>query len=327
MSTRAPLPTVSGGGPRRPGKRGIVLAVLALDVLIIVGLLAWRPEWALWGWLAVQRWQAGAVERVVEVEGRRVVQLEAGPADAPLIVLLHGFTGAKEHWLPVMAELAATHRVIAPDLPGWGESQREAGADYGVVAQSDRVAAWLQTLPRKPLLLVGHSMGGHITALVAARHPERVKRIALMSASGVPFEVNEFGRAVLDGEHPFAVNDRASLNHYLGLVFTDPPFVPWPVDRALVEQRIADADFEQAVLARLRGSEAFAVKPLLGDIEAPTLLLWCDDDRVIDPSAAAVYAAGLRDSRTLMLSGCGHMPLMADVAATAAALREHAGAP
>ena len=324
---RGRTPTVAAASPRRVRRRTIILAALALDVLIVIGLLAWRPEWALQGWFAVQRLQAGATERVVEVGGRRVVQLEAGPLDAPLVVLLHGFTGSKENWLPLMADLATTHRVIAPDLPGWGESDREPGADYGVVAQADRVAAWLATLPRTPELLAGHSMGGHITGLVAARHPQRVSRIALLSAAGVPFEANEFGRSVLDGGHPFAVEDRATLDRYLALVFTDPPFVPWPVDRAFIAQRIADRGFEQAVLARMRGDEAFAVQPLLGEIRAPTLLLWCDDDRVIDASSAALYAAGLRDSRTVMLSGCGHMPMMAAVDDVAGALRAHAATP
>lgn len=314
------VPTVSGRAPQRLSKRAIIVLVLVFDVLLVIGLLAWKPEWALQGWLAAQRWQAGATERVGEAAGPRIVQLEAGPADAPIIVLLHGFTGSKENWLPLMGELAKTHRVIAPDLPGWGESAREAGADYGVLAQSDRVAAWLRTLPRTPRLLVGHSMGGHIAALVAARHPERVQRLALLSSAGVPFAENEFGRRVRAGGHPFAVEDRASLDHYLGLVFTDPPFVPWPVDRAFIAQRIADREFEQAVLAQLRGDEAFAVQPLLGDIRAPTLLLWCDDDRVIDASAAATYAAGLRDSRTVMFEGCGHMPMMAAADATAEAL-------
>lgn len=303
-------------------------AILAIGLLgataLGVGALGWKPELALQGWFAAQRTQAGAVERVVEVDGARIVQLEAGPEDAPLIVLLHGFTGAKENWLPLMAELSADHRVIAPDLPGWGESAREAGADYGVIAQSDRIAAWLATLPRTPDLLVGHSMGGHIAARVAARHPERVQRLALMSSAGVPFEVNEFGRSVLDGGHPFAVEDRATLDRYMGLVFTDPPFVPWPVDRAFIERRISDRAFEQDVLARMRGDDAFAVQPLLGDIAAPTLLLWCDDDRVIDNSAAASFAAGLRDSRTVLLESCGHMPMMADVAGTATALRDFA---
>jgi pimeloyl-ACP methyl ester carboxylesterase len=325
VSAAARVPTVSGGGPRRPSKRTIIALALAFDLLLVVGLLAWKPEWALQGWFAVQRWQAGALERAVDVDGQRIVQLEAGPVDAPIIVLLHGFTGSKENWLPVMGELATTHRVIAPDLPGWGESAREAGADYGVLAQSDRVAAWLRTLPRKPRLLVGHSMGGHIAALVAARHPGQVRRLALVSSAGVPFAENEFGRSVLDGGHPFAVEDRVTLDRYLGLVFTDPPFVPWPVDRAFIQQRIADRGFEQDVLARLRGDEAFAVQPLLGDIRARTLLLWCDDDRVIDPSAAESYAAGLRRSRTVLLAGCGHMPMMSAVDDTAAALRTFAG--
>jgi pimeloyl-ACP methyl ester carboxylesterase len=322
----ARVPTVASKAPRRWRKRSILLLALAFDVLLVVGLLAWKPDWALQGWYAVQRGQAGAVERVVEVDGQRIVQLEAGPEDAPLIVLLHGFTGGKENWLPLMADLATTHRVVVPDLPGWGESQREAGADYGVVAQSDRVAAWLATLPRAPDLLAGHSMGGHIAALTAARHPGRVTRLALLSASGMPFEVNDFGRSVLDGGHPFAVQDRATLDRYLALLFTQPPFVPWPADRALIKRRIADLGFERDVLARMRGGEAFAVQPLLGRIVAPTLLLWCSDDRVIDASSAALYAAGLRDSRTVMLEGCGHMPMMAAVDDVAAALREQTSA-
>ncbi len=300
----------------------LLVLSLVIDVVIVLGLLAWKPQWALDAYFAVQRIQAGATERVVTVDGQRIVQLEAGPSDAPVIVLLHGFTGAKENWLPLMASLTDTHRVIAPDLPGWGESERIDGADYGVIAQAERVSAWLATLPEPPALLVGHSMGGHIAALVAARQPEQVERLALLSAAGVSFTSNDFGRAVLAGGHPFAVNDRASFDRYLELVFTDPPIVPWPVDRALINRRIADHDFEVAVLDRLRGDETFAVQPLLGDIRAPTLLLWCDDDRVIDASAAPAFAAGLRNSRTVMLQGCGHMPMVANVAGTAAALAE-----
>ncbi len=303
------------------------LLLLAFVATVAALLLAVNPRWALEAYFAALRWQAGAHEARVAVGSDVIVQLEAGPADAPLVVLLHGFTGGKENFLPLMAELAPTYRMIAPDLPGWGESTRRADADYGVVAQSERISAWLKALPRKPDLLVGHSMGGHIAALVAANHPEQVKRLALMSSAGVPFKENAFAKAVLQGGHPFAVDNRSSLDAYLGLVFTDPPFVPWPVDRAFIEHRIADHDFEVAVLNRMRGEEAFAVQPLLGRIRAPVLLLWCDDDRVIDPSAAAVYAEGLATSRTVMLSGCGHMPMVAEVDAVAQALRTQAALP
>ncbi len=296
-------------------------AAAALALLVGVGLLAWRPSFALEGYIALERWRAGAEVVHARSAAGDLAMVVAGPEDAPEIVLLHGFTGSKENWLPLMAELASDYRVIAPDLPGWGESTREPGGNYGVVAQSGRIGRWLASRPHPPAMLVGHSMGGHIAALVAAEYPDQVPRLALLSAAGVPFKANPFVREILAGGHPFAVADRASLDRYLGLVFTDPPFLPWPADRAYIARRIADLPFERDVLERMHGPEAFAVQPLLPGIAAPTLLLWCRDDRVIDASAAGAYAAGLPQSRTVLLDGCGHMPMMADPEAVAAAIR------
>ena len=296
-----------------------------------VGLL--RPDWVLQGEFARQRLLARAETHAVQVGDHRVVYVESGRG--PLVVLLHGFTGAKENWLPLMRRLRATHRVVAPDLPGWGESTRLPDADYGPVAQAGRVGAFLRALPTAggedtvanglPALVVGHSMGGQILGLLAARHPDAVGPIVLMDSAGVPFRANAFGRGVLAGENPFEATTRADVHRYLGIVFTDPPFVPWPADEALARRRQRDAAFEQSVLARIgRGPEALQLAGELGAIRAPVLLLWCRDDRVIDPSAAAVFARGLRDSRTVLLDDCGHMPMMAKPDAVAAALADFA---
>ena len=321
--------TSSGSRSKRGTSRTLrILALaLAIDLVLVVAVLAWRPQWALGAYYGVQRMQAGAAVTRQPVGDTTVTQLVAGPPDAPVIVLLHGFTGTKENWLPLMAALSPRFRVIAPDLPGWGESTRLDGADYGSVAQAERVSAWLSALPQPPALVVGHSMGGHIAALLAAKHPDQVARLALVSAAGVPFKDNAFGRAVLDGGHPFAVDERASFKRFMALVFAHPPYVPWPIDRAMIDQRIANLGFEKSVLASLSGPERFAVEPLLGDIRAPTLLLWCDGDQVIDPSAAATYAAGLAQSRTVLLPGCGHMPMLEAVDDTANALAEAAVMP
>lgn len=290
-------------------------------------LVGWlRPGWVLEAEFARLRWLAGADEHALVAADHRWRYVETG--DGPLVVLVHGFTGAKENWLPLMRELRADHRVVAPDLPGWGESERKPGADYGPVAQAARLHAFLAALPRapgvpaQPRLLVGHSMGGQIVGLLAARAPESVGPLVLMDAAGVPFRENAFGRAVLDGRNPFQVRDRADLDRYLGIVFTDPPSVPWPADRALVQRRTRDAAFEQAVLDRIgRGPEALQLARELPAIASPVLLLWCRDDRVIDASAADVFAAGLRESRTVLLDGCGHMPMMAAPAEVARVLR------
>ncbi|MEO6103362.1 MAG: alpha/beta fold hydrolase [Pseudoxanthomonas sp.] len=294
--------------------------------LATVGFAAAMPDTVLDAEFARQRWMAGAHKHALRVGEQRWVYYEAG--SGPLIVLLHGFTGSKENWLLLMRKLAKTHRVIAPDLPGWGESSREDGADYGPTAQVERIAAFLRALGEKPALLVGHSMGGQFTGLLAARHPELVGPIVLMSSAGVRFEENGFGRAVMEGKNPFEVRTRAELHRYLEIVFNDPPFVPWPADEAIVRKRRKDVAFEQGVLDGIgRGAEAFSLQGELGAIQSPVLLLWCRDDRVIDVSSAAIFAQGLHESRTVLLDDCGHMPMMAKPGEVARAVLAFAARP
>lgn len=296
---------------------------LALGTVGVIALAATWPQLALDAEFARLRWQADASERVVDIGDQRIVQLEAGRHDAPPLVVLHGFTGSKENWLPLMPQLTDRYRVIAPDLPGWGESSRQPSVDYGFAAQAERLAVWLKQLDLGPVRLIGHSMGGGIAAVLAARHPQLVSELVLMDAGGVLFRENAFGRAVVEGQNPFAVNDRASLDRYLQTVFNEPPFVPWPADRALIARRIVDAEFETRVLDAIgRGPDAFLPGREAVAIRIPTLLLWCREDRVIDVSAADLYRAAIRGSVVRLLDGCNHMPMMEQPVATAAALKE-----
>lgn len=310
----------------RLGKRRLRIAGTALFFCAAAyGLAGWlRPAWVLEAEFARQRWLAHASEKSVQVGEHRIRYLEAGHGRT--IVLLHGFTGAKENWLPLMRRLSDSYRVVAPDLAGWGESTRLPGEDYGPVAQSERLRELLVALQgpglyRPPTLVVGHSMGGQILGLLAAQHPDAVNRIVLMDAAGVPFKPNAFGRAVLAGKNPFEVKSRTELAAYLDVVFNDPPWVPWPASRALVLARAPQAGFEQEVLDRIgRGPEALLLSKRLGQIRAPTLLLWCRDDRVIDASAMDAFRAGIRNQRSVLLDDCGHMPMLRQPDATAAAL-------
>jgi abhydrolase domain-containing protein 6 len=282
-----------------------------------IGTALWMPEQFLLAEYARLRWLAGAELQSKTIADHHWVYLQAGfrdenSAQKPLLFLVHGYTGSKENWLALTRELSKNYRVIAPDLPGWGETTRIASTDYGVVMQSQRLADFIASFNETPSILVGHSMGGHISGLVSARKPELISKLVLMSAAGVEFTENEFARAVLKGGNPFEVKTRAQFHAQMRLVFTEPPFVPWPFDEAMVQRRRKDAMFEASVLDSIgRGPEVIALQSELQNIQSPTLLLWCQDDQVIDVSSVPVFQAGIAGSQTMIMKGCGHMPMMA----------------
>ena len=308
-------------------RRNIALAaaLVAAALFAAVAYVAWRPEVLVRAEFARQLHGAGLSKHARNVAGHRWVYAErdADRADAPTIVFVHGFTGMKENWYPVARLFKGRYRVVIPDLPGWGESERLPRENYGFLAQSERLAAFIHAIsPNQPVVLVGHSMGGGVAALVAAGYPQRVSRLALVDAAGVRFNDNRFGADVLAGKNPFGVHDRASLDRYLATVYhleDARPSIPWPADVAYIAQRKRDAAFEQAVLDRIgRGPERFLPGDEATRITQPTLLLWCRQDAVIDPSAAALYAARIPQASTVLLDDCGHMSLMerpVDVAA------------
>jgi abhydrolase domain-containing protein 6 len=304
------------------------LALLLVPLILYAGAGLFTPEWVLSQALRLDAWRSDAQRVTQVVQGERWVWLQRGELDParPVWLFVHGFTGSKENWLPLLRELPADLQILAPDLPGWGESGRRADAGYGYAAQAARLADLIESLDLQQVHLVGHSMGGGIAALTAARYPQRLSSVVLMSASGVRYRDNAFGLAVLRGEHPFAVDSVESLDAYLGLVFLEPPLLPWPLKPALVERRIADSAFEATVLdAIARGPEAFLPGESASLIVRPTLVMGCPADPVVDASAAEQYAASIANARRVEFDACAHMPMMEQPAAVAAALLEFVG--
>lgn len=303
----------------------VLLALVVLALVIAIGADPYRLVRAEY---TRQRVSAELSRATIEVAGHRWVYAysDDAPRDAPTVVMVHGFTGSKENWYLLAERLRGQYRVLIPDLPGWGESERRAGEDYGFVAQSERLDAFVRaTTPHRPVVLLGHSMGGSIAALTAARYPRDVARVGLFAAAGVRFHDNQFGIDVLAGKNPFGVEDEATLQRYLDILFHDEdaePAVPWPASSGLIAHRRADAAFEQSVLDRIgRGPERFLPGDEAANIHQPALLLWCRQDAVIDPSALSLYAARMPQAARVMLDGCGHMSIMERPDAVADAVR------
>ena len=315
-------------------RKAVIANWIAAVILVAMALALWLdPGLVIRGEFAKQRMRLGATSHQTVVDDHRWtwVELKAdkpdAPTDAPTIVMLHGYTGRKENWYRVARALRGRYRIVIPDLPGWGQSERKDGGDYGYLAQSARVAAFLrkpEVSGGRPVVLVGHSMGGGIAALTTARYPNLVARVGLLDAAGVRFEDNPFGKDVLAGKNPFAVSDEASLERYLATVFHNRetrPWLPWPATDIYIAQRRRDADFEQSVLDRIgRGDERFLPGMEAANISQPALLLWCRQDKVIHPSAMAQYAARIPHASQVMLEDCGHMSQMERPGESAAAV-------
>ena len=130
--------------------------------------------------------------RTVKLHGRSMSYLEAG--SGPVLLLIHGMAGTAENWRSVIGPLARDHTVIAPDLPGHGDSS-PGGGDYSLGSLAAALRDLLISLGHERATLVGHSLGGGIAMQFSYQFPEVVERLVLVSSGGLGREVNPVLRA------------------------------------------------------------------------------------------------------------------------------------
>lgn len=296
---------------------GVVLAATALAAIFIA------PGKVLDAELARKHWLAGVEERFIEVDGQRWRYLERGPADADVVVLLHGLQADSGTWLDVLRLAPDTRRYLVPDLPGFGGSPNPADLDFRAGTQAARLHAWLKALGVTRLDLVGHSMGGDISGRYAAAHPQQIRSLAFVDSAGVPFAPNDFVRAIQSGRNPYLITTHEQFDAFLGTVFKHRPFLPAPVLRAYADRVLPrGADWNEAMRQLRQPDEVFVLAGLLPQLSMPSLVLWCREDRVLDVSSVEAFRAGLPNEQVVLLDDCGHMPLMERPADTAAALAQ-----
>lgn len=264
----------------------------------------------------------GLREKTVDIGELRMVTYQGGPADAKeAIVMLHGYSADRQVWPRFARHLLDNYRVIIPDLAGHGDTGFQTDWDYSAPAQAKRVAALLDKLGIAKAHIVGNSMGGFIAAHFALAYPERTLTVALIDPDGVKSpNPSPRDRMVAEGHNPFEIHSRAEFDTFYGMTMSQPPYLPGFVLAAMAEQYQA----RRAELTRI--SDDFFRKNMLdgqlGSIRAPALLLWGREDRVIDVSGAAVWAAGLPHEQLVILEGIGHLPMVEQPAESAELYRQ-----
>ncbi len=268
--------------------------------------------------VAKQRAASGFERREGSVDGRRTVWLER-PGDGPTVAFVHGFNSGKDVWLRYASAVPADWHLLAPDLPGHGDSEADAAIAYDPPALADALVVWLDAVAPGPVHLVGSSLGGEVAARVALAHPERVASLALFNPAGVaPPEPSDMDRLAEAGDYVLIPTDRETLDRLYAHVFVAPPDIPAVARTVFAADAAARAPFMRDLLARV-GDARDALREHLPSLAVPTLVVWGDADRVLHPSSARVWEAALPDGAEVhVLPGVGHAPMMEAPDATAA---------
>ncbi len=240
--------------------------------------------------------------------------MQAG--SGPPVVMLHGLGATKASFLPTVAALADHHRAIAIDLPGFGDSVKPLRAPYHAPYFAGAVVALLDALGLERADVVGNSMGGRVAIELGLRHPERVRRLALLAPSLawlrdrpwapllrlVPPQLGALQpapRALVEGIVRRAVPGAADgwtaagVDEFLRSYLT-------PAGRAAFYAAARNIYLEEP-----HGEKGFWTR--LPRLEAPSLFVWGRQDMVVPLRFARHVRAAVPAARHLELN-CGHVP-------------------
>lgn len=253
-----------------------------------------------------------------------------GPADGPLLVMVHGLGGSLVNWAALAPLLTDTCRVLALDLIGFGHTK--AGTHpTSVAANQQMLQRFLVDVAGTPAILVGNSMGGMIAILQAARHPETVAALVLVDpplpgrrgshrdplvAAGFGlYAVPPLGRALLRARRRVRSPEQLAMD-VLRLCCVDPTRVPADVLEQHLrlarvrrgypgtdEQFLGAARSLMGVLARRSSYRA-----AMSSIRAPVLLLHGEKDRLVPIAASRAAAAANPSWRFEVAPDVGHVP-------------------
>ncbi|WP_108934756.1 alpha/beta fold hydrolase [Streptomyces ardesiacus] len=255
--------------------------------------------------------------RTVTVDGARVACWESGPRGAEPVLLLHGYPADHRSWRHQVPPLSARHRVVTPDLLGWGASDRPLHLSFDYGTEVARLGRLLDALELDSVNLAGHDYGGFLALGFAQRHPARVRRLAILnSRAQATFTRRWYAAFSLLGllgrtpalrrpalRLPYAPLHRRALAPLVRAGHLEPRvldgYVDWmstPEGRRWLLHYFAD--YRTAPRPELRRG--------LRDIACPTAVVWGRADPYLSPAIATELAGTVPGADLTLLDGAGH---------------------
>ncbi|TGK48047.1 alpha/beta fold hydrolase [Leptospira bouyouniensis] len=263
--------------------------------------------------ISIERYRSNLETKSVVVEDL-VWKYTEKPGDGETLLVVHGFGGDKDHWTRFSRHLPKNIRVIAPDLPGFGESSKPEGISYTQESQAIRLQKFTETLGLTKFHIAGNSMGGGIAGIFAAKFPKQVKSLILFDNAGIKSPVpSEMQTIELSGkESPLLVKDTEDFDRLLRFTFVKPPYLPSFLKSYFAEKSVANREWNAHILKQIR-KEGYVLESKLDQIEAPCLTIWGKEDKVIHYSVMEVLKNKLKTKlETVLLENMGHAPMIED---------------
>lgn len=265
--------------------------------------------------------QESASRKLTLPSGLRMRYYEAGTAGATPVVLLHGSGPGATGWSNFsgnIGEIAdAGFHVIAPDMPGWGDSDAQATKD---IDHDATLVEFLDELGLAQAALVGNSMGAHTAIRFATLHPERITHLVTMGASlgRGPATLFGAGDGPSEGLKVIARAYRdASPENMQALVeimtYDKQRFATPELTQARSEAALARPDHLKNYVEGLAHGAPIPIKvdrDKIPGIQTPTLLIHGKDDRVLHYEISLWLLANIPNSRLVLLNQCGHWAMI-----------------
>ena len=234
-------------------------------------------------------------ERELALATGKIKYLEQG--SGPPVVILHHSWGSPG-WLPFHDRLAAAHRVIVPDMPGWGGSERPVWArdprDIAII-----VTRLLARLELDDVTLVGLGFGGYVAAELATMNPSRLAQLVLVGSAGLQPKMGEIMDQMMLSHRKYIEESFRDADTYHAYVGEEPPDdirQLWDLSREMT----ARVTWKPYMFNR-------RLEPLLGDMDVPTLMVWGEQDKVVPFECAKQFEAAIPNARIEVIQGAGHV--------------------
>jgi pimeloyl-ACP methyl ester carboxylesterase len=300
----------------------IVLGILGLVVVLLVAGYAalLRPDIS---YEVLERKYANPESRFVDLSGGyRLHYRDQGDPKGPTLLLIHGFGASLVDWEPWVSRLGGRYRLVSVDWPGHGLTRAPDDFVPSSANDAELIERFASAIGLGKVTVIGNSKGGEIAWVLALRHPERVERLVLVDASGWEWQKYKPSDGIL-----LAALDSAPIAYLLrGLdksriiraLLTSAFFDPHLATDAMITRYVefSRAPGHRAILDRtfvetLRGldRDGWATRDKLAGIRVPTLIMWGDRDKLVDPGDAGKFAAAIKSSKLIVYHNVGHVPM------------------